>query len=91
MSQELRPAYERWAGGASKSGESSAPAPDGIGRRRGQLRLVAISAGDWSRAGVSGDDKARRSFAVGRFIDGSSNDARGVSAVQHRAESGAHF
>jgi hypothetical protein len=37
--------------------------------RRGQLRLVAISAGDRLRAGVSRSGKAPCGFVVGRLID----------------------
>jgi len=50
--------------------------------RRGRLRLVAISAGDRLKAGVSGVGKALRVLVVGRLFDGSTNDASGVSAEQ---------
>jgi hypothetical protein len=49
--------------------KSLAPAPDGMKARRGQLRLVANSAGDRMKAGVSDDGKALRNLLVGRPLD----------------------
>jgi Resolvase, N terminal domain len=45
---------------------TSAPAPDGIGRHRGQQRLVAISAGDWTQP-ASRRGKALRGLAAVAF------------------------
>src|SRR5215813_8081954 len=51
--------------------------------RRGQIRLVAISAGDRLKAGVSDVGKAPRDLVVGRLLDAIGKGCRRVSPAQH--------
>src|SRR5215467_5648749 len=51
--------------------------------RRGQIRLVAISAGDRLKAGVSDVGKAPRGLVVGRLLDTIGKRSRRVSPAQH--------
>src|SRR5215813_9761528 len=51
--------------------------------RRGQIRLVAISAGDRLKAGFSDVGKAPRDLGVGRLLDTLGKGYRRVSPAQH--------